>query len=129
VKHLVDGQPQDIAVHGRNAVQFPIDRMLLDDAIEFLTILQRPSNQWVGEKPGRGLVRRWRGQFDRLSPGGSGFIGGQRRGVLRLPKHLQRRLEILRRIQIVLKQKLDGAFARLTSLAHDSITMPQKCLR
>jgi hypothetical protein len=36
------------------------------------------------------------------------------------PKFIQRPLQILRRIQIVLKQELHGAFARFASFAHKS---------
>jgi hypothetical protein len=39
-------------------------------------------------------------------------------GASALPIPLQRRLRILQRLKIILKQKLDGAFARLPACAH-----------
>ena len=45
---------------------------------------------------------------------------GNGRGALRLPEFLQCPVQVLRRIQFVLKQKLDGAFTRLASFAHKS---------
>jgi len=53
-----------------------------------------------------------------LPPGGSCCLGIEGGGALRLPETIERRLEIGGRIQIVLKEKLHGAFARLAACAH-----------
>ena len=41
-------------------------------------------------------------------------------GALRVPEFVQRPLQILRRIQVVLKQELHRVFARFASFAHET---------
>ena len=38
---------------------------------------------------------------------------------------IERRLEILGRVHVVLEQELHGAFARFPSLSHTNLTMPE----
>src|SRR5688572_294198 len=91
--------------------------MFFDDFVTFVSMLDGASNQRVREQT-RGCIFRTGGrQFNPLAPRGLVFIR-QSSPALSIPKMFQRRIEILRRIQIVLKQELNGAFARLTSLSH-----------
>jgi len=64
------------------------------------------------------LVHGGRRQFNRLTPGGRTFFFRDGCRALRLPKLVERFLQFLRRIQIVLKPELDSALARFTSFAH-----------
>ena len=74
----------------------------------------------------RRFARSGRRQFDGLPPVGRAFVSGDGGGALRIPKFVQRSLEVVGRVQIVLKQKLHGAFARLAAFSHSATTMPEK---
>jgi len=52
--------------------------------------------------------------------------GGDGGGALRVPELIQRPLQILRRIQVVLEQELHRVFARFSTFAHKST---QSCRR
>src|SRR5207244_2667175 len=59
--------------------------------------------------------------FRSLAPFGVALFVGDRRRLLGLPELIERLIEILGHIEIVLEQKLDGAFPRFASHAHRSI--------
>ena len=103
MQHLVYRQPQNIAVHRRDAVQLPVLRVLLDDFVHLVPVFERAADERVGKlADGQFLRGRWR-QFHRLAPVCDALIFGDRRCPLRLPKMLQRRRQVRRRVQVVLK--------------------------
>ena len=51
------------------------------------------------------------------APGGGGFFLGDGRGALGIPKLVQRLVQVVVWIEVVLKKKLHGAFARLSALS------------
>src|SRR6266511_2593934 len=59
-----------------------------------------------------------RGQFGPLAPLGLAFVLRNGGSALRLPELRERLVEVLGRVEVMLKQKLDGAFPRLTAFAH-----------
>ena len=93
----------------------------LDALVNCVAVLEDAADERVGEQARLGLLGGRRRQFDRLAPGRRAFFLGDGRGALRVPEFIQRPVQILRRIQIVLKQKLHGAFARFAAFAHESI--------
>jgi len=88
-------------------------RVLFDVLVNRVTVLQDASNQRVGEQAHFGLLGGGRRQFDRLAPGGRAFFPGDGCCALRVPEFIERPIQVFRRVQIVLEQKLHGTFARL----------------
>jgi hypothetical protein len=84
-----------------------------------VAMLEHAADERLGEQPRLGLLGGGRRQLDLLSPMRRAFFLGDGGGALRIPEFIQRPLQILRRIQVVLKQKLHGAFARFASFAHN----------
>jgi hypothetical protein len=56
--------------------------------------------------------------MDFLAPGRACFFPRNRRGALGGPEMLQRLLQVLWRIEVVLKKKLHGPLASFTALSH-----------
>src|SRR6266700_143861 len=105
----------------------PLTNLPLSCVENFLAIFERSANQRIGDKPDRRFIRRRRRQFDCLPPGSRPFVLSDSGTPLRFPKLIQRRFDVLGRVEFVLKQKLDSAFPRFTSFSHP-LTMPQKTL-
>ena len=103
MQHLIDRQAENVAVHGRHAVEIPILGVLLDDRISFVPVLQRPANHRLGKMPHGRFVRGRRRQLKLLAPAGGAFLFGDRRRALRIPELIQRLVQVLRRIQVVLE--------------------------
>src|SRR5260221_14215827 len=99
--------------------------MFFDQLVRFRTVFEHTANQRVGKKPNCRFLCCDRWQFGSLTPGCAPFFFSDGRGTLRFPKLLQRRLEVLRRVDIMLEQELHSAFACFASLTHKA-TMPQK---
>jgi hypothetical protein len=66
-------------------------------------MLESAPDQRFGKKSHGGFIRGEGRQLGMLTPGGRALFFGDRRGSLRIPKLVERRLKILRRIQIMLK--------------------------
>jgi len=66
-------------------------------------MFQGTSNQRVGKEPHRRFFGGWRGQFGGLSPGRSALLLRDRGRALGFPKLFQCRLQIHRRVYVVLK--------------------------
>src|SRR5438046_9767576 len=118
MKYFINGEPEDIAVHGGHAMQLPVLRMLLDVLVDFVPMFDDSPNKRFGEEPHGGFLGGRQRQLDFLSPGGRAFFFRERGGLLRDPELVERRLQIFRRLQIVLKEELNSAFPRLASSAH-----------
>ena len=101
-------------------MEFPVLRVALDFFVNRVAMFEHAADERVGEQPRLGLLGGRRRQFEWLAPVRRAFFLVNGGGALRIPEFLQRPLQILRRIQVVLKQKLHGAFARFTSFAHES---------
>lgn len=103
MEHFVDGQAHDVPVHGGDAVEVPVLRVLLDQLVGLVPVLQRAANQRIGEEA-RGCFLGGRGrEFDFFAPLGVALFLGERDGALGIPEVRERQFEILRRIQVVLK--------------------------
>src|SRR5437016_10325967 len=50
MQHFIDGEPQDVAVHSRDARQVPVDRMFFDQAIDFVAMFESAANERVGKQ-------------------------------------------------------------------------------
>ena len=99
--------------------------MLLDVPVNRVAVLQHALDERLGKEPRLGLLDRRRRQFDLLAPfGRAGFLVLDGGGALGIPERRQLQLQVGRRIQIMLKQKLHRALARFASFAHKNI-MPQ----
>src|SRR5208283_4500228 len=120
IKHFINRQAQDIAVHGGDAVQLPVQGVFLDNDVGLVAVLQSASNERVGEGAHCGFLSAGGRQLERLAPMGGALLVGDGGGALVLPKLVQRRIEVLRRIQLMLKEELYGALPRLASFAHNS---------
>src|SRR5882724_7741767 len=120
VEHFVNGEAEDVAVHGGDAAEFPVLGVLGDAGVGFIAEFQDAADQGVGEEADGGFLGGGFGQFDLLAPGGAALFAGDGGGLLRVPELVQGVVQLFGRIQVVLKQKLHGAFARLTSLAHNA---------
>lgn len=75
-------------------------------------------DQGLGEQAGLRFRRGRRRQFNRLAPIGRPLVLGDRRGALGFPEFIERLLDVPGRIKIMLKQELNGAFARLAAFSH-----------
>jgi hypothetical protein len=75
-------------------------------------------DQRIGKRANGCFVSGWWREVDLFSPISLALVFGQGGRALRIPKLIERSLEIIRRVQVVLKQKLNGAFTRLTSHTH-----------
>ena len=73
--HLVDCQPQNVAIHRWHPLDPPVRRMLGDPAVEFLDILHRAGNQPVDKRVGLRLGPALFG-VQRIVIGGGGFLHG-----------------------------------------------------
>src|SRR6266540_1006332 len=104
MQHLIDRQAENVAVHGGDARQLPVLAVFADE--RFGKSLR---GQFVGAE---------RGQFGPLAPLGLAFVLRNGGSALRLPELRERLVEVLGRVEVMLKQKLDGAFPRLTAFAH-----------
>jgi len=117
MEHLVDGQTHHVAVDRRHAVEIPVLGVLADDLVELVAMLQDTTDQTVGEQAGGALVGAGGRQFDPLAPGRAPRFEVVAH-PLGVPELVESRPEILRRIQVVLKEKLHRSFAGLPALAH-----------
>ena len=102
-------------------MEVPVFCVLPDARVNFLAVPDDAANERVGKQPRLGLPGGRRRQFVGLAPRCRTFFLGDGRRALRVPEFIERPVQILRRIQIVLKQKLHGAFARFAAFAHISI--------
>ncbi len=84
-------------------------------------MLQRAADERFGEQPHLGLFGRGRRQFGDFAPFGGAFFVLDGGGALGIPERRQFQFQIVRRVQVMLKQKLHGAFARFSSFAHEPI--------
>jgi len=115
MQHFINRQPQDVPVHRCNPVQLPVYARVLDDGIRFIAVFQRA--RISGSANTRTAASSVVGGGNSLSgPNGPLLFLRNRRALLRIPIGSGPRPDPPR-IQIVLKQKLHRAFARLTSLA------------
>ena len=102
------------------AAEVPVFDVLLDVVVNRVAMFERAADERFGEEARLGLVGGGRRQLDGLSPMSRAFVIGDGGGALGVPEFIERPLQILRRTQIMLKQKLDGAFARFAAFAHNS---------
>jgi hypothetical protein len=92
--------------------------VLLDVFVNGVAVLEDAADEGFGKQARLGILGRGRRQFGGLTPlGGTFFIFNGRR-LLGAPELSQLEFQVLRRVQIVLKKKLHGAFTRFTSFAH-----------
>jgi len=120
MEHFVNREPHDIAVHGGNPVKIPISCKGLDFLVNHIAMLKHAADEWLGEQPHLGFPGGGRRQLNLLSPMRRAFFLGDGGGALRVPELIQRPLQILRRIQVVLEQELHGVLACFASFAHEA---------
>ena len=106
-------------------MEVPILGVLFDDRVGFVAVFERATDERLGKKAHGGFVGGGRGQRDGLAPRGHALFLCDGGGALGVPEMIERRLEILGRVHIMLEQKLHGAFARFPSLSHTNLTMPE----
>ena len=100
-------------------MEIPVARVAFDFFVNRIAMLDHALDERVGEEPRLGLRdgRRW--QFGLFAPlGHAGFFILDGGGALGIPENLQLRRQVGQRVQVMLKQKLHGAFARFSSFAH-----------
>jgi len=129
MEHFVNGQTQDIPVHGGDTVKFPVFRVLFDKFIGLIPMLQGAFDERLGKHADGSLIHARRGQFKRFTPVGRAFFLRDGCSALRLPKLIERLVQFQSWIQVVLKQELDGALARLTSFAHNEKSASKRVTR
>ena len=126
MEHLVDGEAEDVAVHGGHAVEVPVLGVLLDLGVNGVAVLEGATDERLGEEAHGGLVRGGGRQLGFFAPIGRAFVLGERGGALGVPEFIERRLDVFGRVQVVLEQKLDCAFARFASFTHETESKVQR---
>jgi hypothetical protein len=101
-------------------VEFPVLDVFLDVLVNRVAMFKRAADERFGKEAFLGFLGGgWR-KVNRLSPVGRAFVVGNGGGALGVPKLAERPLQIFRRTQVVLKQKLNGPLAGFASFAHKS---------
>ena len=120
MQHLVDGEAHDVPVHGRDPMKIPVLAQGLDAFVNDITVLQHAADERFGEQPDLRLVHGRRRQLGFLIPLGEAFFVLDGRRPLGTPELGQLQLEVLGRVQVMLKQELYCAFPRFASFSHSS---------
>jgi signal transduction histidine kinase len=119
----MDGEAQDVAVDGGDPVDFPVLDEPADPVVDLVPLLDGAADQGIGKEPGGGFIGRGRGDGRAVFEDLAALVVGEVGDLVAFPKQSERRLEICRRIEIVLKQELYRAFSRLPSYAHSPANM------
>src|SRR5439155_7530139 len=119
MQHFVNRQPKNISIYRRDAMQFPVFCMFLDDGIGFIAVFERAFDERISNEANGSLLHRGGRQCHFLTPGSCALLFGDGRRALGIPELSQSRVQIRRRIEIMLKQELNGALARLASFSHN----------
>jgi hypothetical protein len=94
--------------------------VLLDVLVNRIAVLEHAADERLGEQPRLGLLGGGRRQLHLLPPVCRAFFIRNGGPALRVPEFIQRPLQIIRRVQIMLEQELHRVFARFTSFAHEA---------
>ena len=120
IEHFEDGEAHDVAIDGGDAVEIPVFGVFFDLLVDLGLMLEDAADEGLGEEPGFGLVGGGRGEFDLLAPSGGAFVFLNGGGPLGIPEGGELQLEVFGRVEVVLEQELDRAFAGFASFAHKS---------
>jgi len=95
VQHFINGESQDVAIHGGDAGQVPVFTKLANQGVRLLPGFNGSADERVGKEPDGGFVGTGRWQFELLAPGGLSLLFRQHSRPLRFPELLQRGIQSL----------------------------------